>query len=1003
MKIISYDNGLRVLFYSLVLASFPCSALARAHASPSGEAYFQQTISGTVSDSSGSLPGVVVMVKDTTRSTISDADGKFSITASAGDVLIFSFTGYKTVEVIVGAQSVLSITLQEDATQLEELEINAGYYSVKKKESTGSISRITAKDIETQPVTNVLATMQGRLAGVNITQTTGVPGGGFNVQIRGLNSLRTGANEPLYVIDGVPYSSEVTGSAYTSTLYPTATSPLNSLNPDAIASIEVLKDADATSIYGSRGANGVVLITTKKGSVGKTQFHFNASHGAGQVTRFMKLMNTGQYLDMRTKAFANDGFTQYPDFAYDVNGTWDPGRYTDWQKELVGGTAEITALQGTLSGGSEQTQFLVGGNYRSESTVFPGDFMYRKTGAFLNLSHQSLNGKFKINFSANYVVQNNDQPASDLTIDSRRLAPNAPALYDNNGNLNWANSTWTNPLSYNEAVFKFNTNDLTANTNISYALAKGLQAKVSFGYNNTQHEETRTTPSTIYDPAYGLGSEYSVLFLNTTARHSWIAEPQLSYDLSLGEHRIGLLAGGSFQQQQSGLFTAFGQGFASNSLIYNLAAASYKEIALDDTNEYKYQAFFGRVNYNYKGKYILNLTGRRDGSSRFSPENRFSTFGAVGAAWVFSKESIWGENTPLSFGKLRASYGTTGSDQIGEYQFLDTYTLSGSVYQGIVGLRPSRLYNPDFGWESNRKLEAALEFGFLRDRIMFSASWYRNRSSNQLVGVPLPATTGFSSLQANLDATVQNSGWEFSLNTVNFNQKDFTWITNFNLTAAKNKLLEFPGLEGSTYANRYRMGQPTNIALTYHYTGLDTQTGLYQFEDVNGDGQITAPEDKQAVVDLNPKFFGGIQNRITYKQWSLDFLFQFVKQKNFAFSMSNGGLMTNQPDRLVNSWSQPGDAGPYQVLTVGLNQAALNSQTQYDSSDANIVDASYIRLKNIAVSYELQLKSPVGCTITAQAQNLLTFTPYKDGDPEFSSAGYLPPLRVISLGIQLKL
>lgn len=962
----------------------------------------QNTIKGNVTEPNGALPGVTIKIKNKPTSTLTDEKGNYSINTAPADILVFSFIGYKTVELPVASQSIINVQLEEDSTTLKEVTVNAGYYTVKDKERTGSIARITSKDIETQPVTNFLATMQGRMAGVNITQSTGTPGGGFDIEIRGRNSLRSDANAPLYIIDGVPYSSDTIGSSYTGTTFPTSSSPLNSINPDAIESIEILKDADATAIYGSRGSNGVVLITTKKGKIGKTHITLNASTGTGRVTRFMDLMNTQQYLAMRAKAFQNDGISQFPDYAYDINGTWDKNRYTNWQKELIGGTSEITGLQGSISGGSSQTQFLAGGSYHTQSTVLPGDFTYRKEAVYFNLKHASTDRRFQMTISSNYVIQDNNQPAFDPTIDSRSLSPNAPALYDSNGNLNWENNTWINPLANIKAEFKSKTNDLIANSVLSYKVFPFLELKSSFGYSNTYNHETRTAPSTTYNPAYNLGSEYSALFINSNNRVSWIAEPQINYKAAIGEGNIETLIGASFQQITTDRLTEYGIGFTSNSLIYDLASASTRAVLLSDQLIYKYQAFFGRLNYAWKQKYIINLTARRDGSSRFGPGNQFASFGAIGMTWIFSNEKILKDNKTLSFGKFRTSYGTAGNDQIGDYQFLNTYTSTGIMYQGVIGLQPSRLYNPDFGWETNKKLEAALELGFLNDRIFLTSAIYKNRSSNQLVGIPLPATTGFSKLQANLNATVQNIGYEFTLRTINFDSNTFKWTSNINITIPLNKLLAFPGLDSSVYKEQYRIGKPLNIRLVYNYTGVNPQTGTYTFEDINGDGQITFPDDKQTTVDLNPKFYGGLQNHLSYKSWSLDFLFQFTKQKNQGFTLSNGGMMNNQPASLVNSWQQPDDRTPYQIYTTGLNTEAVTAQSLYESSSANIVDASFIRLKNISLSYKLpKVFKDTQCSLSLQAQNLFIITPYKGGDPEFGSLGYLPPLRIISAGVQL--
>ncbi|OXA78918.1 TonB-linked outer membrane protein, SusC/RagA family [Flavobacterium aquidurense] len=990
-----------LIFLGFLLSVSPLSAKNQSQQSNSFSQ--QHKVQGTVTDGTNPLPGVTIAIKNKkNNAVISDYSGQFSLTCSPNDTLIVSYIGFKTALISVQGRSLLNIVLSYDTTTLQEVRVNAGYYSVKESERTGSIARITSKDIETQPVTNVLATMQGRMAGVSITQTTGVPGGGFDIKIRGQNSLRTDANAPLYIIDGVPFSSEPIGYNQTNTTYPGLSSPLNSINPDNIESIEILKDADATAIYGSRGANGVVLITTKKGKEGKTRFTLTASTGAGKVTKFMDLMNTQQYLAMRKQAFINDGLANYNPSDYDINGTWDQNRYTNWQKTLIGNTAQINDLHGTLTGGSEKTQFLLSGSYRTESTVFIGDFLYKKGGSHFSLNHRSDDSKFRLTFSAGYTLQDNDMPASDFTSVSRILVPNAPALYNQDGTLNWAEGTWENPLGNLFPKVKSKTNDLVANTVLSYELLPGLVLKSSLGYTNLSTTETRTWPSSAFNPAANVPSSRSGIYYNNTKRSSWIAEPQISWDKDLLGGKLGVLLGSTFQSQTTERLYQYAEGFSSNSLIYNLAAATYIKINLNDETQYKYQAFFARLNYNYQQRYILNFTFRRDGSSRFSPENRFSNFGAVGAAWLFSSEEILKNSSWLSFGKIRSSYGITGNDQIGDYQFLNTYTTSGVNYNGVIGLQPSRLYNPNFGWETNKKFEIAAELGFLHDRIFLTAAWYQNRSSNQLTGIPLPGTTGFTTLQANLDATVENKGTELTLRTVNLNTGNFNWTTSLNLTFARNKLLKFPGLESSPYSQKYRIGKPLNIALLYQYKGVDPQTGLHTFEDLNADGRISFPEDQQVVTDLNPKYFGGLQNQLTYKKWKLDFLFQFVSQKNRAVAMENAGMMLNQPSRMIDSWKNTGDNSKYQIYTTGINDAALTGDYLFSGSTAAFEDTSFMRLKNIALSYDVPLNlKETQCRIMLQGQNLLTFTKYKDGDPEFISYGYLPPLKVISAAVQL--
>ncbi|NRT12213.1 SusC/RagA family TonB-linked outer membrane protein [Flavobacterium sp. 14A] len=1007
MKNSSLINGSRTIVYSLILGLYLFLTPVLAYNGSNFLKLNLQThqVSGTITDSNGPLPGVTVTIKGTNTAVITDFDGKYQIAASPSATLVYSFMGYKTVSMPINALKMIDIVLQEDATTLQEVRVNAGYYSVKESERTGSIARITAKDIEKQPVTNVLAAMQGRMAGVSITQNTGVSGGSFDIQIRGQNSLRADGNKPLYIIDGVPYASEALGSDLTGTVLPGGISPLNSINPGDIESIEVLKDADATAIYGSRGANGVVLVTTKKGKEGKTKFTTNVSTGFGKVTRLMDLMNTLQYLQMRKEAFVNDGIPYgYSD--YDVNGTWDQNRYTDWQKTFVGGTAEFTDLQSSVSGGSSQTQFIINGNFHKETTVFPGDSNYKKGNIHSQLSQESENKKFRLNFSMGYTAQENNQPGIDITQQAILLPPNAPALYDAQGNLNWENSTWNNPLANLNGKYISRTNDLFVNSLLSYNILPHLIAKTSIGFTDTRFDDSRTQPSTLYDPAYEVGSEYSSIYVNTTNRKSWIIEPQISWKKEFGKGKTEVLLGSTFQQQKTLQLVQEANGFSSNSLLYNLSSAFNVYDLLHEEYVYKYQAFFGRVNFSWANQYILNFTARRDGSSRFGAQKQFSTFGAIGSAWLFSNTNFIKDNLPfLSFGKLRASYGTTGNDQIGDYQFLDTYGSSGNNYGGVVGLEPIRLFNPNFGWETNKKLEFALETGFIQDRIFLTAGWYNNQSSNQLVGIPLPATTGFNSLQANLDATVQNRGIELTLRTINFQKQSFIWTSSFNLTISRNKLLSFPNLKGSTYENQFVIGKPLNIKKVYHYTGIDPATGIYQFEDFNNDGSLTAAEDKQSIRDLNPKYFGGFQNTITYKNWQLDFLFQGVKQLNYSGSYTTGipGTMINQPATVVDHWQNSGDSALYQQYTTGVNGVAVSAFYNFYSSDAMIVDASYIRLKNLSLSYTVpqQWIKGINCRFVFQGQNLLTITSYRGADPESRFSSSLPPLKVFTTGIQL--
>ena len=968
-----------------------------------------KTITGTLTDELGVLIGATVQVKGSKTATLTDFTGNYNIKAAPTDVLIFSYLGYKTIERPVGNQQVIAVQLEQDTTMLKEVVVNAGYYTVKEKERTSSIAKVKSKEIEQQPVANPLAAMQGRMTGVYITQESGTAGGGFKIRVRGTNSIRNEGNEPLYIVNGMPYAAQSLGNtSLISGILPNTNNPLNNINPADIESIEVLKDADATAIYGARGANGVVLITTKKGKQGKTQFTGQTFTTLGTVTKKMDLMNTSQYLAMRRKAFVNDGITIIPTNAYDINGTWDENRYTDWQKELIGGTSIINSMQGTVSGGSGQTQYLIGGTLRNETTVYPGENDYKRGVINTHINHVSDNNKFNLQLSANYSVDKNTLPGVDLTRYAYTLAPNAPALYHEDGTLNWENGSFDNPLGFLNSKYQSNTNNLISNLQLGYKLLSNLELKSNLGYTDTRIVERRTIPTTMYNPFDAITNDRATLYLNNSNRQSWIIEPQLNWNYNWNKLKLNTLIGTTFQRDLAQQLVQSGSGFTSNALINNLAAASNREIINHDEIIYKYNAFFGRFNFNWDEKYIVNFTGRRDGSSRFGPGNRFANFGAIGAAWVFSNEEFIKNNIEvISFGKLRGSFGTTGNDQIGDYQFLDTYNITANNYQGTIGLQPTRLFNPNFGWETNKKIEIALELGLWNDKVFFTTAYFSNRSANQLVGVPLPATTGFPTIQANFDATVQNTGLEIDLRTVNITNQNFKWVTTVNFTQPKNELIEFRDLEGSTYANSLVVGEPLNIIKLYNLTGFDPVTGVYEFQDYDNDGQISAPNDRQVIGNLNPEWFGGLGNQISYKNWEVDILFQFVKQqgRNFGYFFPVAGSFSNQPIDVLNNWSENGANATSQSYTSGANAPAMQAYSRYIDSNGILSDASFVRLKSVSLSYNLpkQWTKTFSGRIYLQGQNVLTFTKYQGADPENQTSGFLPPLKQWTLGVQFNL
>lgn len=974
--------------------------------------YQQIIVSGSVTDNNGvPLAGVHIMSQNTKQGVISDYDGSYAIQVQPNDTLIFSAIGFITQTIAVNNQTKLQVKLQEDVTQLGTVVLNAGYYAVKDKERTGNIAKLEAKTIEKQPVNNPLAALQGHVSGVNIVQATGVPGGGYKIDIRGKNFINS-STDPLFIIDGVPFGSQSLDAADVSIdINGANSSPLNAINPADIESMEILKDADATAIYGSRAANGVVLITTKRGKQGKTRVTASTSSTFGQVTHFLDLMDTQQYLEVRREGVINDGFGAFLDnpvfdFVWPDLKTWDQNRYTDWQKELIGGTAFRNMMQVSVSGGSEQTQFLISGAHQKETTVFPGDSNYKKTSVHSSMNHQSKDQRFSMNWSVIYSLEDNNLPRTDLTNKAFTLEPNAPALYDASGQINWENNSFDNPLAALEETYQSKVNTLIANVGLSYKILPSLELKTSLGYTDYALSAYKLLPSTARNPSFGFTPEnYSSITTNTANRQSWIVEPQIHWNSKWNDMQFNVLIGTTFQEQTAQQFVQRGTGFPNNNLLLNLSSAKTVEVREDSDSEYAYHAIFGRLNINWKDKYLLNVTGRRDGSSRFGSGRQFGNFGAVGVAWIFSEESLFKNGTVLSFGKLRGSYGTTGSDNIGDYRYLDTYSVTGYEYNGVTTLQPSGIYNPEFGWEVNKKLEAALELGFAKNRIVLNSSWYQNRSSNQLIGIPLAGTTGFNSLTGNFDATVQNTGLEFDVRTVQIQTTNFQWQTTINLSIPKNKLLAFPNLESSTFANRYIIGEPLTMVRLYHALGVDPDTGLYQFEDYNNDGDISSLDDRQWIADFAPKFYGGLGNNLKYKNISLDIFFQFKKQQGYNYLASGAtvGYRRNGAAALYNRWKNTGDIAPIQRATFGQFPGVDAAGQRQSESNAAVSDASFIRLRNITLSYKVPETFSRGMDISVylQGQNLWTITPFEGADPEQALSYILPPLRQITVGMQL--
>ncbi len=964
---------------------------------------------GKVTDEAGqAIPGASVQVRGSNQGTITDANGSFTFSVSGSRIALrVSFIGYMPVDTVLAVplNRELLILLSQDVNVLEGVTVSTGYWETSKRLSTGNISKVTAETIEKQPVTNVLQALQGRMPGVEIQEANGLPGSNFAIRIRGTNSLRSNGNFPLLVVDGVPFPTSTLHSSFVVNANLGA-HPLNSINPSDIESVEVLKDADATAIYGSRGANGVILIKTKKHKGKGLKIDLSATRGIAYNPARLSLLNTTQWLQMRREAFANDGVAINSSNAPDLV-LWDTTRSVNWQKELIGGSAQQFNWQGAIAGGNEQTRFYLRSGYYKETTVYPGDFGYKRGSVQLNAGHQTPSGKFKIEVSTSYTADQNDQPREDLTSKAMGLPPNAPEPFHADGTLNWSNATWNNPYAVLRKPYEGVTSNLVANTVISYKLLKDITLSANLGYNSLAMNESSLSPINSQNPS---GTVIAESYFSQHKSTTWIAEPKLEYQRSLKRSRISFLTGVTIQQSTNRSQALRGRGFSSDALMKNISAATEVRVSAFDETIYRYASVYGRIHYAHAEKYLLNITGRRDGSSRFGPERLFGNFFSVGGAWFFSTEPFMSStNRWLTLGKLRASYGTAGSDQIGDYQYLDTYSTTTYPYQGQPGLYPVRLVNPEFAWEVNRKLEAGMELSLFDNLIELEISAYKNRSSNQLVGYPLPFTTGFSSVQYNMPAVVENTGIELTVDTRILKKKGWEWSMSANLSLPRNKLVSFPGIETTSYVNSYQVGSPISVSKRYKFKEVDPDTGAYLFEDLNGDGKLSA-DDRYFAPGIAARAFGGIRNTVSYRSWQLDFFVRFVSQNGLgymsSFSGYPGSRFSNQPDWVLDRWQRPGDLAPVQQFTQSGASAAGRAYNLYVSqSDLVIEDASFIRLQNVSLYKTFRFPHKGGGVIKlfGQGQNLWTWTGYRGLDPETRNSQGLPPLRRFTLGIQFNL
>jgi TonB-linked SusC/RagA family outer membrane protein len=981
-------------------------------------------IHGHVMDSLGRpLAGASIAVNGTRTAVRTDEEGNFFLPGVKGSVPIsITYVGYESREFRLPDPAMPDIILRPAGGPLDEVQVVA-YGNTTRRLSTGTISTVNSEVIAQNPVPDVLQALQGRMPGLFITQQTGLPNGAFTVQVRSLTTLTN--QQPLYVVDGVVFPANgtlplIAGTGIPSPLH--GGNALNYLDPSVIASVSLLRGADATAIYGSRGAYGVILITTKKGKPGKPRLTMDNYSGITVAGISSKLLNTQQYLELRREALKND---HMPVSAsdQDLNGTWDTTRYTDWQKLMIGHHARTDKFTLHFSGGSERTSFLAGAFYNDQQNIERAKGSVRSGGVQGNINHRTRDKKLSITVSGYFSTNTDDMVPDDFSlanngkfISAAQTAPNAPSFFLPDGSLDW--STGGNPLGSLNILYKNSTQTLIASTDLVYKPADGLSLNLKGGYTLMSCKELRAEPSTVFNPVNFTPSLRSST-LNAYRIHTYTIDPNVSYQRQLGRKgKVELKAGITLQERVDVQHEIFGSGYASDAVLRDPVGGNPAQLSVsDDVEPNKYLGFFGAFQYNWDNKYILHVNARRDGSTKFGPDRQFGNFGSVGAAWLLSEEP-WFRSllSVINFLKIRGSYGTEGGDGIPNYQYINTYS-TGTGYQGGSTLVPNQIANPKLQWETNRDAEIALSLELLKGRIFAEGTYYSNRTSNQLALQNLSSVTGNNVFRENSAALIRTHGFELVLTTQNIRTPHFSWTTSFNISTPRSKLVYFPGqsASGTTYYS-YFIGKPITGTVLFHYAGVDPATGLYQFINTQGvkgpfrpilDPVQLGLADRNQYLDLAPKFYGGWQNSLRYKRFTMDFLFTFVKRIGETFvgrqSTAPGFFDINPSTAALRRWRKPGDRTDIPAVSEGLN--ALINQQNFTFSTGAYSDASYARLANLNIGYNIEgavlEKSHISSMrVYLAGQNLLTISSFKDLDPEnLGYYGFMGPLRVLTVGI----
>ena len=935
----------------------------------------QKSISGKVTDSTGGpLPGVSVVVKGTTAGTITDGNGLYSLSNVAPNTtLLFSFVGMKSQEVLVSGKTSINVIMTEETVGIEEV-VAIGYGTMKKSDLTGSIASVKSENITDLPSNNITQALQGRVAGVQIQQNSGAPGANMQVRIRGTNSIQ-GSNEPLWIIDGFPGNQ-------------------NMLNPSDIESLEVLKDASSTAIYGSRGANGVVIITTKRGKAGTTRVDYEGSYSIQTVRKKLDMMNANEYAQLYNIYWKNIKGTEY--FTKDQINSFGEG--TDWQ-DLIFRAAPVYDHALSVSGGNEHTQFSVGTSYFDQSGIIKNND-FRRIVLRANVNHD-ISKKFSISYNA-ILGRTNNNPTSESDV-SRSALTATPTVgpYDDNGKYRFLNNVYPfspdnliNPIAYfNEVSNNQVTNEIMANLAFTYKPIDGLSIKISGNISNTDSRADSYT-GVKYPNSSGSAS------VNTGNMLHLNSDNIITYNKTINKnHNIFITGALTYEDYIAKTLGASGSGFLSDATqTYNIGSASIIGTPYTAYTDWKLLSYLGRFNYSYKNKYLATLSFRADGSSRYSKGNKWGYFPSGALAWRISEEEFMTNISFISDAKIRLGYGETGSTAIDPYYTLDMLSSGKAIFENALYtyFAPGTRLPGSLKWETTAQTDIGVDIGLLDNRFRLTADYYIKNTRDLLNPVQLPQSMGYTNTVKNI-GEIQNKGLDLQFDARVLNGI-FKWDVSANISFNKNKVAKLYGgqdIQGTIYSvtiamdylNLLREGKPISAFYAYQFNGFDDK-GHLTYKDNNNDG-VLSEKDKAWIGDPNPDFIYGLNSNMSWKNFDLNIFIQ-GSQGNDIFSLS----MIEQnykyylgyntlKEVLYNHWSPENPDAKY---------PAIDNTTSTKMSDRFIYDGSYLRLKNIQLAYNIPMNK-LGVNlfrkgqIYISGQNLLTITRYPWWDPDVNSKG----------------